>query len=308
MMKRTPHVTIVILNWNGRDLTLDCLRSLSALDYPDHDIVVVDNASSDGSAQAVRDAFPSVSVIENERNLGFSEGNNHGILHALERGADYVLLLNNDTLLHHRGFLSILVDYLENNRDVAAVSPLILYPDSDLVWSAGGRLHMRLGVCSHVGKGDPAGVFAGRGPFQVDYIPGCCLLMGRDVLADIGLLDPDYFLYFEDLDWCFRATGRGYRCMIYPITAIYHMKSGTTGAAGSDKLSPTQAFFYARNGILFASKNLKGFSKVSFLGAQFTFKIVYSLLHMENLKSLVNYVKGLAAGLFPGHGGGKIAA
>ena len=303
----SPRVTIVILNWNGKGLTLDCLRSLSGLDYPGCDIVVVDNASTDGSVEAIRKTFPEVHVVENEANLGFSEGNNRGIAYALERGSDYVLILNNDTLLRQGGFLSILVAYLEENPGVAAVSPLILYPDSSLVWSAGGRLRIRLGMCSHIGKNEPAGLFTAREPYEVDYLPGCCLLAGRKAIADVGLLDPDYFLYFEDLDWCFRARKNGYRCMVHPVDAIYHKKSGTTGTSGSDKLSPTQAFFYARNGILFARKNLEGVSRAVFIAAQFTLKTAYSLLHMQSPRSALDYAKGLAAGLLPGGKWDRIA-
>ncbi len=307
MAGNTSHVTVIILNWNGRELTLQCLRSLSALDYPDYDIVVVDNASSDGSARAVREAFPGVTVVENESNLGFSGGNNRGIELALDRGADYVLLLNNDTTLVHPGFLSLLVAYLEDNRDAAAVGPLVLYPRSDLVWSAGGRLHLALGLCSHMGKNRPVGLLTAREPYRVDYVPGCCMLIRSGAVAEVGQLDPDYFLYFEDLDWCCRAARHGYRCMIYPVAAIYHEKSGTSGEAGTDRLSPTQAFFFARNGILFARKNLEGLAKISFLAAQFTVKIAYSFLHMENAASFSSYLRGIAAGMLPRHEWGKAA-
>lgn len=299
MAERLPRVAIIILNWNGRDLTLDCLRSLSILDYPEYDIVVVDNASSDDSVQAIKSDFSEVHIVENDKNLGFSEGNNRGIVRALERGAEYVMLLNNDTLLFRPDFLSNLVEYLENNPEVAAVSPLVLYPDSPLVWSAGGRLHAVLGMCSHMGKNKHAGLFATRDPYEVEYIPGCCLLVPARAIADVGLLDPDYFLYFEDLDWCYRAKQKGYRCIVYPIEAIYHKKSGSSGISGSDRLSPTQAFFYARNGILFARKNLRGVSRAVFIMAQFTLKAVYCLTHMQNLRSSANYARGLAAGLLP---------
>ncbi|MDI6832194.1 MAG: glycosyltransferase family 2 protein [Actinomycetota bacterium] len=290
-------MAIVVLNWNGRDLTLDCLRSLEDLDYPSWEVILVDNASCDGSAQAVRDAFPRVTVLENEANLGFSEGNNRGIAHALSRGADYVLILNNDTVLGDPGFLAVLVAYLEAHRDVAAAGPLVLYPDSGRVWSAGGRLHPVLGMCSHEGKGEPARGFASREPYRVDYVPGCCMLLSRSALAKVGMFDPDYFLYFEDLDWCFRAEERGYRCVVCPVEAVYHRKSGTSGSAGSDRLSSIQAFYYARNGILFAKKNLRGARKASFLLGQFTFKLAYSLLHLEGASALADYARGIAAGL-----------
>mgnify|MGYP005836217191 CR=1 FL=1 len=297
MATGAPRVFIVVLNWNGRDLTLECLRSLSSLDYPDYEVAVVDNASSDGSAQAVTEAFPEVTVIENEANLGFSEGNNRGVAHALERGADYVLILNNDTRLAGPSFLSLLVAYMEGNPDVAAIGPLVLYPDSDVVWSAGGRLRPALGMCSHLGKKKPAGAYASREPYRVDYVPGCCLLASKGAFATVGMFDPDYFLYFEDLDWCFRAARLGRRCVIYPVTAVYHYKSGTSGSAGSDRLSPVQAFFYARNAFLFARKNLHGIRKASFLLAQFSFKAAYTLMHVESPRAFAAYVRGIAAGL-----------
>lgn len=306
MAREVPHVAIVVLNWNGRDLTLQCLSSLEGLDYPSFAVVLVDNASSDGSAQAVREAFPAVTVLENEANLGFSEGNNRGIAYALSRGADYVLILNNDTVLRDHRFLALLVAYLEGHPDVAAVGPLVLYPDSELVWSAGGRLRPVLGMCSHLGKGRPARGFSSREPYEVDYVPGCCMLVSRPALAEVGMLDPEYFLYFEDLDWCFRAARLGYRCVVCPVGAIYHHKSGTSGSAGSDRLSGTQAFFHARNGILFAKKNLRGMRKASFLFGQFTFKLAYNLLHLEGARALADYARGIASGLRGGDARGGI--
>ncbi len=291
-----PRVAIVILNWNGRNFLVDCMKSLEDIDYPNCEIIVVDNASTDDSVGEVRKLFPSTLIIANNENLGFSEGNNRGIRLALERGSDYILLLNNDTLLRNHSFLDVLVDYLEENRQAAAVGPLILYPDSDIIWSAGGKLHTVLGICSHVGKKKPVQNFLAREPYEVDYLPGCCILVGKEAFSRVGLLDSDYFLYFEDLDWCWRARRTGLKCMVTPIDAIYHTKSGTAGAAGSDSLSHTQAFYFGRNGILFARKNLRGVHKFCFQLGEFSFNLFYSVLHMKDFGSLASYLQGLVAG------------
>ncbi len=291
-----PKVAIVILNWNGKEFLLDCLRSFETLEYPEYEIIVVDNASRDGSVQEIEKRFPHLPIIANQENLGFAGGNNTGIELALRRDADYVMLLNNDTLLRNTRFLDRLVDYMESHRDVAATSPLILYPSSDLVWSAGGKLHILLGMCSHIGKRKEIAKFLPKNPYEADYLPGCCIMARREALMNTGLLDPDYFLYYEDLDWCWRARQTSGKCVVVPVDAIYHAKSGTAGRAGSDSLSPTQAFFFARNGIRFARKNLKGPKKISFLIGVFSFNMLYCVLHMRSLESVERYVKGIAAG------------
>ena len=133
-----PTVCIVVLNWNRRDDTLDCLASLEGLDYPSRWTLVVDNGSTDGSAEAIERAYPAVDVIRAGENLGYAEGNNLGLREALKRGADYVLVLNNDTLVA-RQMLTHLVAAAEVDQQVGAAGPTIYFHEApDIIWSAGG--------------------------------------------------------------------------------------------------------------------------------------------------------------------------
>ncbi|MEN6371575.1 MAG: glycosyltransferase family 2 protein [Armatimonadota bacterium] len=244
----TPKVAIIVLAWNGRDDTLECLKSLEDIDYPDFRVILVDNGSTDGTAEAVRSAFPDVEVIETGQNLGFAGGNNTGIRHALDSGADAVLLLNNDTVVAPE-FLSSLVQVLYRSDDIAAVNPLIYYYDQpDVVWSAGGEIDRRTGIAyqRYVDIKD-AGQF--KGVTAVDYGVGAALLICREALEKVGLLDPDYFLYYEESDWCFRAKDAGYKTIFTPESKIWHKVS-----RGFEGRSAAQLYYFCRNRLYFLKK------------------------------------------------------
>ncbi|MCG2796644.1 MAG: glycosyltransferase family 2 protein [Actinomycetia bacterium] len=293
----SPKVTVVVLNYNGKADTIECLRSLEKLSYPDRDILLVDNGSEDGSPPAVRELFPGVTVIENRENLGYSEGNNVGIRYALENGSSYILLLNNDTVVTDEHLLESLIDFAESTEKAGAVGPKILYWQSERVWFAGGRVSYLTGLCRHIGKGTEDRGIADEAPRTVDYISGCCLLMSIDVLSDIGLLDPDYFLYYEDTDLCFRAKRSGYENYIVPSCVIYHKKSASTGFTGENRLTALQAYYFARNAVLFARKNLHGWKKALFLLAQFTIRLAYNSIMVSGVLALKEYLRGLKDGV-----------
>lgn len=296
-MGECGRVWIVVLNWNGREDTLSCLESLQSLDYYDREIVVVDNGSRDGSADAIELAFEGVHVIRNAENLGFSRGNNVGIEFALRHGAEYVLLLNNDTVSVSGDFLSILLERASASGDIGIVTPVITYEGSDVIWYAGGRIGCLTGLCRHEHKGESYGSLDRMEPRETDYASGCCLLVKRKVIEEVGPLDPQYFVYYEDVDWCARARERGYRIEVVPASRIQHRKSSSAGIAGSDRLSETQAYYFARNGLLFARKRLQGWRKASFISGQFTTRLAYNLWCIRNAKGISRYLKGLWRGV-----------
>jgi len=258
--------------------------------------LVVDNGSTDGSIDAIRERFPGMDVIENGRNLGFAEGNNVGIRAALKGGADYVLLLNNDTILCERDCLDLLVEYIERKGN-SIVGPLILYSLSDKIWFAGGKIDWIMGFCRHIGKRSYLSKWKGTKPYEVDYISGCALLLKKSVIETVGLLDPDYFLYYEDVDLCTRASTLGIKCFIVPQSRIWHKLSASAGNRGSDRLSAVQAYHFGRNGILFARKNLRGMKKIIFLLGQLSFRLAYGLSHCQNVTALKDYMKGVWDGI-----------
>ncbi len=221
-------VSVILVNWNGRNDTLECLRSLAKASYEPMRIVVVDNASSDGSVDAVRREFPSVDMIANETNARFAGGNNIGIRQALGRGADFVLLLNNDTTVDPM-FLTELVKTTEADQEIGMVGAKIYYyHDPKRIWFAGGRIEWWKGWMSHVGLREED-----HGQYDtvrdVDYITGCCLLVKRAVVEKVGALDERFFMYGEDADWCLRARAAGFRTVYQPKAMIWHKLSVSSG-------------------------------------------------------------------------------
>jgi GT2 family glycosyltransferase len=243
-----PSVAVVVLTWNGRDLTLDCLRSLEAVATPHVRVIVVDNASSDGTVAAVRSRHRDrVDVIVNASNLGYAGGNNAGIRHALEGGARFVLLLNNDTTVAP-DFIDELLRPMQESNDIGITAPKIYYAEPpNRIWYAGGEISFWRGTARHPGIRE-----TDRGQHDrardVDYASGCALLARREVFEKVGLLDEGYPAYFEDADLCMRAARAGFRIRYVPGAKVWHRISASTGGQLSRrkirrKLSSSLRFF-----------------------------------------------------------------
>jgi GT2 family glycosyltransferase len=242
----TEQVTIVVLNWNGLADTLSCLASLANLEYPDCQVVIVDNGSADGSAQAIRDQYPGVIVIENPQNLGFTGGNNVGIRHALATGADYVLLLNNDTEVAP-DFVRCLLAAAQADPAVGIAGPLIYYHSQpDVLWSAGGAIDWRRGSTWMVGLDERDTGQFGTEPQEVDFVSGCAMLVRKSVLERVGLLDERFFAYYEETEWCARTRRAGYKIVRVPRSRIWHKISPERRAD-----SPIVHYYMTRNQLLF---------------------------------------------------------
>lgn len=215
-----PHVGIVVLNWKRPYHTIACLKSLEGMDYPSWEAVVVDNGSGDGSPMLLRREFPEIVVIENGSNLGFAAGSNVGIAHVIGRGADYVLLLNDDTEVASDA-VRLLVETGESAPAIGILGPKIYYFDqANVIWSAGGSVG-KYGQAQHLGAGQPD-----DGTLEevrdVDYVTGCALLTKRKVIERVGLLDERFFAYFEETEWCARARKAGFRVVYVPQARVWH--------------------------------------------------------------------------------------
>ncbi len=241
-MEREPKVIILVLNWSRREETLECLASLLGLEYGNYEIIVIDNASTDGSVAAIEENFPGVEILRNESNLGFSRGNNVGIEVALKRGADYICLLNNDTIVD-AGLLRPLVELGEGEDRVGVIGPRVFfYRRPQTIWSEGIRVNGRTGrVLAPLG-GRPE-KDAGPGIRSWEGITGAALLIKRKVIEEIGLLDPDYFMYYEDVDFCLRAGRRGYGVRTVPASRVWHKISSSSKSDGG----PVIIYYLIRN-------------------------------------------------------------
>ena len=235
-------IHIILVNYNGWEDTVECIRSLKKSTYTDYEILVVDNGSTDDSAARLRElAGDRVVLLEAGDNLGFSGGNNVGIRYAQAHGAEYILLLNNDTLVTP-DTLERLLEAAKRHDDGAVITAKILYAfQPEVIWYAGGRFDGRTGRTEHRGIHE---VDAGQydKEQEMSFVSGCCMLIPAEVLRKVGPMEEDYFLYCEDLDYCCRIAEAGYSMVYAPAAVVYHKVSASTGQA-----SDTVTYYTVRN-------------------------------------------------------------
>jgi len=272
-------VYILILNWNNWKDTIACIESVFGSSYPKYKVVVIDNASTDGSEEKIiewakgksishirydrrtaeegglpepeRDLLPPYIIfIQSERNLGYAGGNNVGIRYALKKDdCKYIWLLNNDTVID-RDALIEMVKVAESDDKIGMVgSKLLYYHRPNIIQAAGGcRVIPWLGNASIIASNEKDD---GRWdePLEPSYITGASLLVKKTAVERIGLIEEKYFLYWEDADWGIRAWRAGYRLLYCPQSKVWHKEGGTTGFLG-----PTADYYWIRNGLYFTKK------------------------------------------------------
>lgn len=242
-----PRVVIIILTFNSASHIRECLASLAMLDYPNFEVVVVDNASTDDTVKLAQTDTPAPKVLANEMNLGYAEGNNVGLRYALSANADYALVLNDDVIVA-RDFLTQLVRAAQADPHAALLGPIIYHHSTPaVIQSAGGALGNW--TFPHRGINEPE-----RGQFNrvesVVWLSGCAILARCGALERIGLFDPDYFMYWEDVDWCLRAQEHGYNVLFVPQAKLWHK-----GVQVAYEPSPRVAYYMARNELYLLAKH-----------------------------------------------------
>ena len=219
----------VLVNWNLKDHTLTCVQSLVEAGASVDHVIVVDNGSTDGSSEALRQSFgEDLQLIISDENLGFAQGCNLAIRHALDRGAEWVFILNNDTIVAPTIF-DELSTASAASEEYAILSPLILYHDKpDRIWHLGDKLIRGTLITRSLHKG---GMDLGNLPqlVEVDFVSGSGMLVRREVFEAIGLFDPAYFMYGEEVDFCWRARSAGYRLAGAPKAKMWHKVSASAG-------------------------------------------------------------------------------
>jgi GT2 family glycosyltransferase len=245
-----PLIFIVILNWNGRTDTLACLESIAAVDYDDLRVIVADNGSIDGSVDAIRLSFPWVEVVDNGANLGFADGNNSAIRYALDSGADFIALVNNDTVVDPK-IVSAFVVAADRLPDCGVFGAKIYYYDrKDVLWYAGGYWDPETLSFGEYGAGEHD-----MGQYdtltETEWVIGCAMFIRAEVFKKVGLLEPAFFLNNEEIDFCSRSKRAGFRCAYVPEAKLWHKISVSFG--GED--SPMKEYFSARNRLLWAQRN-----------------------------------------------------
>jgi len=238
----------VVLNWNGGEQNLACVRSLLAQGLPPERIVFVDNASTDGSLERVRAAFPALVVLRNDTNEGYGHGTNRGIAHALAQGAERVLLVNNDVTFE-AGTLAGLEAALPPEGGIVAPRVLFKTPP-DVIWCAGGVITFRTNLSTMLGHGEKDDA-RHRLTRDVDYVPGCALLATRSVFQKIGLLEGDYFAYHEDVEFCWKAKQAGFPVRVIGALAAHHDAHSSTGGG----YNPLRKYMMAVNTVHFLRRH-----------------------------------------------------
>lgn len=243
-------IAVVVLTWNGRQYTLDCLRSV-AQQSQSHTVYVVDNASTDGTADAVRQQFPTAHLIRTAENLGYAAGNNRGLAAAFADGADAVLVLNNDTTLAP-DTLGHLISAANAHPTAGILSPVILFAQPPHnVWFAGAGINRWTGQTHHWGYGVPYQRVRKEARY-IERATGCALLITRACHnATVGF-DERLFLYFEDAEYSLRARAAGFSILLVPQAIVYHHVSA---ASGGEK-SPDTLYYSTRNSVVVLDKYL----------------------------------------------------
>lgn len=242
-----PSVAIVIVIWNNKKDTVECLESFRGDTYPNKEIIIVDNGSSDDSVEVIRASFPEVTLLQTGQNLGFTGGNNVGITYALEKGADYVYLLNNDTTVEPEA-LAMLVQAADENPDAGLIAPVIHdFDPPRAIWFAGSIVDLRRGAAWHDNARQPE---RGEAPYEVPWATGCAMLLRGPLLRALGGFDDRYYLSWEDVDLSLRVRQAGKRVMVAPSSRIYH-KGGQSGK----NLDGIYGYYTVRNSLLLARKH-----------------------------------------------------
>jgi GT2 family glycosyltransferase len=333
--RKPPEVDIVIVNWNGWQDTIECLESLRQIDYPKYRIIIIDNDSSNDSVEKIREytegtlrtssnstvrperhstamieytrkeienglrhevlqdqSLPmELVMIKNERNFGSAGGYNIAIRYALkEHCPDYILLLNNDVKVDEN-FLKELVRVAESSPEIGIVgSTIYCYYTPDVIDFAGEDIV--LWKARGVRYTDHRVV-----PREVNKIDGACMLIKRNVFDKVGLIDSNFFMYWEDTDFCQRAKKKGYKLVYVPTAKIWHKIAASGG--GSNSYNTT--YYLSRNRFLFVKKNVKRFHKILFLAYYFGWEIWFTMalyVRFHTLKKFVPLINGSLHGLY----------
>ena len=276
-----PKIFVIILQFNNSQDTISCLNSVLKVLRPNFEIIVVDNASDSEHTDSIRRYALSqseIKLLKNINNLGYSGGNNIGIKYALENGADYVLILNNDTSVEP-DILEKMVQLAEADHRIGIVGPLI--KEGDKIF-AGGKIKWLKSELEHLEYG------VNKKP---DYIPGSCMLIKKDVIEKIGLFDEKYYLYFEDADYSIRARKAKYKLAITSNTTIHHGGSSSTKKLGNPQL----LYYHYRNALYFNLKNGAWYIKILvwpwslMIALKQIFKILLRI-HPEHSRSILKGV------------------
>lgn len=279
-------ITIIILNWNLPDDTIECLESIYQVDYPNYDVIVIDNGSTDDSVRKIKEAYPNLILLENKENLGFAEGNNVGLSYALSKDSDYFFLLNNDCIVDKYLFKNLINATLEH-PDGGAFGTKVLHYDNPYTIQSSGFFWSNSKMMPQGIEPTNTSEFLTK---QTSIIPtffahGCGALFSKKALQKSGLFDPRYFLYWEEVDLCERIRKNGFGIYYVPKAKIWHKGSKSTKKQGKY----TKFYYLFRNRLLFLRKHLPLKQKLYFYFYRIPLEIFSMVLSKKFNKSYLTY-------------------
>lgn len=297
-----PKVSIILLNWNSGEFTKSCIESLNEISYFNYNIIVVDNGSVDGSDYALKREFANIVLLKNNENMGFTGGNNVGIDFALQHEADFVLILNNDTVVD-KNFLSEMVKVAETDERIGMTTCKMFYYDKPKrIWYAGGIVNKLTLKSKHIGANeiDAKKYSTVR---EVGFVTGCCMLVRRELIEKIGAFDENFFIYAEDLDWSLRASKAGYKLVYTGSAILWHMQSVSVrkNMLGKNKGTSTPLHHYLgnRNRIFILRKHGNIINR-TLGGILLSFRFTYTsagLIVLRRWSKLSSLCKGIVDGI-----------
>lgn len=300
-MKNKLTVGIVILTYNSAEYITNCLKSILANDYYLFKCVIIDNNSTDDTINTVYKNYPDIKLIKNKINLGYAAGNNIGIRYLLrKRNISHILILNPDTLVSGN-LIRELVDNISVISDAGIIGPIITYAHQPKkIWFAGGYLNRLFLYTKHINMNKK--IYNTKSLYEnTDFITGACILIRTEVFNKTGLIPEDYFMYFEDVDFCQKAIKTGYKCILLNKPLVKHHVSASAGKKGTNNLTPLRAYCFARNPFIYIRVNVKGWRKIANIFGQFAVRLPYygiQMLLKRNTTGILAYLRGLKDGLF----------
>ena len=239
-------IGILLVNYNGKNFLNDCINSIYKMKYKNIDILVVDNDSHDNSIDLLEIEYPDVKVIKTGDNIGVAAGNNVGIRHFIKTDCDYILIMNNDVEVD-KNMLNYLIQQAGPNT--ITVPKIYYFNDKDVIWFGGGHINWHKGICVHEGYNERDNKKYDSDRY-ITYAPTCCMLVHKSVFDKIGIMDENYFMYFDDTDFCVRAIDGGVKILYVPKAFMWHKVSSSSGGPDS-KIS---IYYNYRNQLYFINK------------------------------------------------------
>jgi GT2 family glycosyltransferase len=295
-MDYIPEIALILVNWNGYAFTRACLTSLREISTPAFQVILVDNGSSKREGQKLKEEFPHLHLIETGENLGFAGGNNVGIRYALQQGHSFILLLNNDTLVTP-DFLEIMHSYMVQQPGCGVVQPFILFAHPPhKIWSAGGSWNAFLGKAKTLGDRDEVATY-NIPSTSLDWATGCCMLVSKEAITQAGLLDEQYFAYFEDVEWSLRIRKAGFSLALAKQALIYHEAGASSKKQHPEGTLQAPVFYYHVRNQFFLLRQLGLYQAIPYHLLRFVGWGTYFLLRGRR-KKLTAVSKGILHGLF----------